>query len=284
MKYISFIAGLFLILSPAFSQETFPLHTSFSWKDIEQKATPAQIDAFIAQNRKGFLQFGEQYRPLDSLRKRLHFLDLNGDKLPDVVFEGESGGEAQLIEIYLNTGKGYKYVFSSGQGIEKIDWRDNRLYRLYIRDWGCCEDQLNTNKIYQLSYDKQDAPKFVQIYQSYFLRETIYPDSMFPTPIRFQVLNDRYKIRFSPAVDDTTKQDWLLPSASLRGNNIALLVKGAVGTALGKKTDATGREWWFVEMDEEYYPAKSDVLLDADKLEFPTKVLGWVSSRFVKTL
>jgi len=283
MKSITIIAALFLLLTPAFSQETFPLHTGFSWKDIEQKVTPAQIDAFITQNRDRFQQFQQSYRPLDSLRKRLHFLDLNGDKLPDVVFEGESGGEAQIVEIYLNTGNSYRYVFSANQGILKIDWRENRLYRLYIDDWGCCDEPLNINKIYQASYKKPDAPEFIQTYQGCFIRGTVFPDSLFPAPIRFQLTNDKYKIRCSPLLDDTTPQDWL-PNGEARGNCIAMLAKGAVGTALGKKTDATGREWWFVEIDEEYYPAKSDVLPGADKIEFPTKIRGWVSSRFVKAL
>jgi|GEM_PF-3627963 len=58
----------------------------------------------------------------------------------DVIFDGWSGGEPREIQIFINKGNSYKKIFSDMQAIYKIEWRDNRLSKLYIFDWGCCEE------------------------------------------------------------------------------------------------------------------------------------------------
>lgn len=201
-----------------------------------------------------------------------------------MIFDGESGGEVSLINIFLNLGNKYKNIFSGLQSVQKMDWRDGRLYRLYLYDWGCCADYLNIDKIYQLTYEKPSSPRFVQMYQATFVKETVWPDTVLEKPFRFEVLNDKYNIRFAPAVDDTSEQIWTSDTKDgVHGNVIGRLSKGARGTVLNKKTDASGREWWFVEVDEEFYPA-GNVFLKEEQSDFPTKVIGWISSRFAKII
>lgn len=68
------------------------------------------------------------------------------------------------------------------------------------------------------------------------------------------------------------------------GNQIAQLSKGTRGRALAESTDSTGRIWWFIEIDPNEGLSNSafgpgDYLL-TDK----PKIVGWISSRFVKRL
>jgi hypothetical protein len=268
---------------------TFPVckEYGYNWAPVEKKMPRAQIDQFINAVPKEFELFrnnNSEFHNLDSLAKSLHFVDVNGDGKEDVFFDGASGGEATLIALYVRTGQGYKKVFSDVQGVAKIDWADHKIKRLYITDWGCCADYQETNKIYEFTYDQQGIPTHKQVYQAVTCYTGVgkRPDSLFDSPIRFEVLNDKYKIRFAAVINDTDPYPWSFDEKPPRyGNTIGLLKKGATGTALGKKTDATGREWWYVEMDEEYRPEKNIFYIDN---AFPTRVIGWVSSRFVKVL
>lgn len=272
------------------SQEIlFFRQNAINWAAIEKKPTPAQINTFIAQNREDFPQYhdkpGEPYdHTLAELPTSLHFLDLDGDHQPDVIYDGISGGEPNEIRIYLKRGNTYQHVFTTYQAILQMDWQSGRLHKLYIENRGCCDDPVNTTSIYQVDYASEGLPKFTQIFQGCYLKETSFPDTLFEKPLRFEVLNPDYNIRLKPVVDDTTRQEWDATDDPLHGNKIATLVKGASGTALAKKIDGTGREWWFVEIDEEYYPTSGYGLPGAGYWEFPTKVTGWISSRFVKKL
>jgi hypothetical protein len=267
---------------------TFPLRRDFSWEKVEKKVPKSQIDQFIQSTPKEFeLYRGELAKSiglnLDNLVPCLHFLDINGDNRLDVIYDGRTAGEGAIIEIFVNLGDTYKKVFSEMQSIFKLDWLDNKLYRLYIYDGGCCDDPLEFKKIYQAVYSKTNKPDFVQMYQGTGIGRSELPDTLLERPIRFEVLNDNYKIRSFPDVDDVSRQPWDDGIHPSHGNWIGKLSKGARGTAFGKKTDKLGREWWYVEIDEEFYPS-GDVLLKEEENEFPTKVIGWISSRFVKEL
>ncbi len=268
------------------SQEfVFPVNTHFSWKAVETKLPRSRIDQFInsVPDEFQYLRRREDRGNMDTLATRLHFLDLNGDGRLDVIFNGEGGGEGRVIWIYMNIDGKYKAVLNEVQYVDKLEWRDNRLYRLYITNPGCCAENRNFNKIYQLTYDKANQPMFIQMYQSEFTAGTKFPDTLTQRPVRFEVLNDSYKLRSAPVIDDSSEQEWNAGRKPFVGNLIGKLAKGSRGWAFARVTDANGREWWYVEMDEEAYPAG----LCLGKVEdnaFPTKAIGWVSSRFVKLL
>lgn len=98
-------------------------------------------------------------------------------------------------------------------------------------------------------------------------------------PIRFKVTIDNYKLRHTPRFDDTSYQPWDYDTSKPGGNVIAHLAKYTQGYATGYKTDKSGRQWWYVEIDERS-------ILNNFKLygheEFPTKIIGWVSSTFLE--
>ena len=175
------------------------------------------------------------------------------------------------------------------QGIVKVEWKDKKADKIYITNWGCCADYVVTNKIYQLKYQKS-TPSFKKIYQSASVLREKKPSDLLENPIRFEILNDDYKIRYAPVFDDSTLNEWDLIIDTVAhtaiegkgtGTVIGRLEKGTTGTAIGKKEDKSGRVWWYVEIDEKFIP-KDKVVYFEDN--FPTKIVGWISSRFVKTL
>lgn len=273
-------------------QLTFPVihnYDGFNWASVEKKMPRADIDRFINAFPKEFEAYRRgnesEFHNMDSLAKDLHFMDINGDGMLDVIFEGQGSGERRFIQLFIKIGQRFKGIFSDYQGVAKIDWDGNKMKRLYINDWGSGDDYIETNKIYEFTYNQTDAPTYKQIYQSIGINsfDAVRPDSLFDKPIRFEVLNNNYKIRSAPLIDDTGMFHWNKNQESEKGegNSIGKLPKGTTGAALGKKTDATGREWWYVEIDETY-------MFDHEMLyvqnKFPTRVIGWVSSRFVKVL
>ncbi|MFL5740417.1 MAG: hypothetical protein ACJ75B_09390 [Flavisolibacter sp.] len=278
-----------LVSISSFSQQdlTFPVSTSLSeWKAFERKPPKSAVDKFIKGTPGEFQVYKQKDTEvpspnLDSLRHALHFLDLNGDGKEDVIFEGESGGEATEVMIFVSAGQSYKKVFSSFEGIVKMDWENNRLARLYIDDWGCCDDYLVKHMIYQVTYSQANIPNFKKVYQGLSIKDGMIPDTLLEKPFRFEVLNDGYKIRSAPTIDDSSAQSWDNDQTMKgNGNSIGRLIKGATGTALAKRRDNTGREWLFVQIDEPYLPRNDIIYVDN---KFPTKLMGWISSRFIKT-
>lgn len=126
-------------------------------------------------------------------------------------------------------------------------------------------------------------PVFEKIFQGLSFYNGEMPDSiMAEWAFRVQVMNDGYKIRTAPKLDDTSFQLWDEDESKPgSGNSIARLPKGATALAIAKKTDGTGREWLFIQLDEAYLP-KNNIIYVADKS--PVKLMGWVSGRFVKML
>ncbi len=283
-----------------YSQDTliypvFKKENAFSWQKIEKKVPKVIVTKFIKDNADDFEMYGSSdvsIEPIDSLYPHLHFLDLNNDGLNDVIFEGHNGGEAEEVEIYVATKKGYMIAFKDMQGIEKIDWENNKIKKLYIHDWGCCDDYDDFKKIYTVEFDDKGMPVFTQTFQGVTIDGAPQPDSLFEKQFRFQVLNDNYKIRSSPVIDDTSYQRWNTDSTADAtgngyGNIVAKLSENAQGTAIGWHTDNTGREWWYVNIDTKYKPLKNYLYDDGEYSKankFPTKIIGWISSRFVKKL
>ena len=101
------------------------------------------------------------------------------------------------------------------------------------------------------------------------------PCAFFKEPIDFTVLNDYYTFRFNAFIDDTTYCLY----KKISGNVMGYLKRGTIGKAYSKKIDNTGREWWLVEIPNEYKLIKSE-FYEPDTIK-PNKI-GWVSSRYLK--
>jgi hypothetical protein len=202
-------------------------------------------------------------------------VDLNNDGLQDIVFSGPSGGEPNIVYFFIQTNSGFEQVFEIMQGIEKVTWNGQLLNQVFTSDWGCCAEIHLMNTVYDVKYNGNNKPIFSKIFQSIEVRDELTkPKNHFSDPIQFKVNNDGYKLRLAPVIDDTTEHQWV----EITGNTFATLKQGTIGTALASQTDDTGRTWWYVSIDFDEN-VQNCILRTPDS--FPTKVIGWISSRYV---
>jgi len=145
-------------------------------------------------------------------------------------------------------------------------------------DPGCCASYINFNKIYTATYTG-NIPSFKLGYFTAYHRITKIPGTYFTKVIPFIVLNNGYKMRINPEINNSQ----VFPDDSLRGNTMCDLAKGTKGIALAQSTDKTGRVWWFVQLDPNAQVSDTEFYDEEDVKAKPAKI-GWVNSRFVKRL
>ncbi|MEQ8336081.1 MAG: hypothetical protein RIA62_01965 [Cyclobacteriaceae bacterium] len=202
-------------------------------------------------------------------------VDLNNDGLQDVVFEGPSGGEPNIVYFFIQTNSGFEQVFEVMQGISKVTWKDELLDQVFVSTPGCCADFRLVNSVYQVKYDDRNRPTFSKIFQSVeVLEELAKPKNFFDHPLQFMVNNEGCELRLTPIIDNETEFHWV----EITGNTFATLKQGTIGTAFAEQTDETGRIWWYVAIDLDSN-VQNCILRTPD--EFPTKVIGWISGRYV---
>ncbi len=201
-------------------------------------------------------------------------VDINNDGLQDVIYNGPSGGEPNIVYFFIQTNSGFEQVFDVMQQIKKVAWDGGLLSKVYTSDHGCCAAFHLINSIFDVKYNGQ-TPIFIKIFQTIEVNnELTKPKNYFPKPIEFKVNNEGYKLRLTPLINDTTEYHWL----EITGNTIATLKHGTKGTALASQADDTGRVWWYVAIDLDEN-VQNCILPNTDY--FPTKVIGWISSRYV---
>ena len=261
----------------------FPLKKEFNWERIEKQNQELK-KSFIKNfpNEFEYYRLNKEYMlTLSDLEKDLHIIDFNGDGLDDIIFNGETGYEAKQISIFINTGQSFTEIFTDYQEIYKIVFENGKINKLYIQDDGCCCEYILTNKIYSVDYTT-NLPKINLISKMQYLRNKIeeYPSNYFDEPIKFKVLNNKYNIRFSPVIDDTTEV-WYCGEPQ-NGNSLGKIKSGSAGYALAESIDTTGRIWWFVALspDSEIY----EPVYNNEEICPNSYKLGWISSRFVEVI
>jgi hypothetical protein len=213
----------------------------------------------------------------EKLRFHLRSVDLNNDQLADIIYQGPHMGEGSVFRIFIQTKTGFQVVFNNRQGIVKVDWKGNLLDKIYVRDWGCCADPNLTNSVYQVSYTGT-IPNFKLIWESVELESFVTKPKFHFSPKRFEIENEKYKLRANPWIDDKTANEYL----GITGNTIGILKKGFQGTAYASIEDETGRIWWYVLIDEDF--ELEETYINYQYHEFKPHLIGWISSRYVKEI
>ncbi len=273
------IASLFCGLSGFCQAELFfPLNNEFDWVSIERK-NPELKREFI-EDLPDELAFYRQNN-LSYLEDCLHIADFNGDGLDDVLFNGFIASEREYLIVFINTGTRFAAIFTGHQKITKVILKDGKVDQLYIKDSGCCCEYIGVNRVYNVDHSAT-MPEITLISQMQYLNNGVekYPDHYFHKAIQFEVLNDRYNIRFSPVVDDATEVGYC--GELHKGNSLGKIKSGSVGYALSETVDSTGRIWWFVALHPESEISES-IYYDQTTLPDSYK-LGWISSRFVREI
>ncbi|MBD1383833.1 hypothetical protein IDJ75_00965 [Mucilaginibacter rigui] len=264
---------------------SFPYNVEvFDWKSFEKQNNELKnrfMQSPPAELKDAYEYYKGESSSMADLQKALHIYDIDADGTDDIIFEGQSGGEPLETALILNTKQGLKVVFNTLQTVKGITLdKDKRISKLYIKDPGCCAEYIEFNKVYDVIYTT-GQPKVKLQYLSANHVSTYFPEKYLSRPINFEVLNDNYKLRIKPIVDD--KSQMTLDGEPHNGNDVALLKKGTQGKAFATTTDQTGREWWLVQIDPKFTVNKGFFHESEDSTLRACKI-GWISSRFIKKL
>lgn len=262
--------------------DSYNQNYNYNWRGIDNRQTLDFKESFIEYaNQNGLLKdesaFFKANPGFGNILNNLYVVDINGDKYLDIIYSGSSGGEPNVVKFFMQKDGDFELTFTVYQGIVRVEWEKGKIKSIMSHDWGCCAEFRVINSVYEVNYTN-NIPKFEKRYQSIEYEFMKKPLEFFGEAIRFSVDNEGYKLRAFPEIDDTTliNSDF---NEQRMGNTIGILSQGTIGKAYGEHTDATGRVWWYVEIDKEY-EVKDNALYMAD-LKYPTYVIGWISNRFV---
>lgn len=208
-----------------------------------------------------------------SIKDCFSFLELNQDGIPDIIFQGWSGGEGDWVRIHFSEKGSYRKPTDLRQYMKNIEVLDGKIKHLTIVNYGCCAEYVEEEIRYSFD-DRQNH--WAEIHRA---RIGALADKyeILDTPIPFTVENDVYKLRGEPLIDDTSTFNY---DHYKKGNTVAIFPKGSIGIAWAIDNSDPEREWWYVEME----PIAKQLKFDMFYFDDPTGVrrFGWMSSRFLK--
>jgi hypothetical protein len=253
----------------------------FDWKEYELKVDARYKDSVINSLKKFYpFYFDSEYAEKKAYPKAFHFVHLNGDELPDLVYEGWTGAEGNMVQLYINRQHKMEQVFRDYQHILHWQFTNNCLQSFVLFNSGCCAETVMFERHYTVDASwrcKLILQRAILLGMSVYDNKHTSPEKYFDQPVFFKTTTDEYALRYSPEI--TNEAPEAIDFDSTKGNIIALYPKGSKGKAWGYKKDNTGREWWLVEMDPR--PRLSyKMFYDYD--EKPTWYFGWMSSKYLE--
>ena len=279
---------LLITVSADTTQYPFPysikrVTKSFDWKNYELKLSQRFKDSVLLTLMEEYpFYIGNPDADPEYYIRSFHFVNLNGDSCPDLVYEGWTGSEGNMVQFYLNRQYSMEKVYKDFMNI--IDWKfdNNRLSSVVIFNPGCCAETVQFER--HIRFDGAFKPEVtlqraILIGMDVFEKDFPTPEGYFPQPVPFKTLNEEYSLRYSPVITDSVPLTW--GDDEKKGNIIALYPKGSRGIAWAYKKDDIGREWWLVEMQPQVFLSFSRYWDYDDQL---THYYGWMSSRFLEKL
>ncbi len=223
------------------------------------------------------------YKPEGNYLEDFHLIDFNADGLKDVLFNGSVvGGESKVILLFLNTGEAYTSILDL-QG--KIVWMQQKdkysPFHFGINHYGCCAS-INDVLEFYTPLKLGNEFKYVVSQKIAMIKETILPANDFIDPIAFKTVNPEYHLRSTPQIDNENK-DGRFRDYNVKGNILATYPPESVGTAIAKKTDSTGRVWYFVVMKNNTEPL-TELFSKGVNNNRSYYSVGWMSSNYLKEL
>jgi hypothetical protein len=187
--------------------------------------------------------------------------------LLDIIYQGPTGGEQNITQIFLNKGDYYIKVFSGYQDVIKADFSNGRLNSFTLINPGCCADPQIVEYYYSVNYTV-NIPSFKLDKTIGYLSQTEKPQTQLLTPKGFIVQTNNAKLR-----SDCYKLDHVEhPVYGDNGNVIANYKSGSKGKTLGIKKDKSV-EWIFAIMNSD---SKIDSCDFSTFKEQPTEIKGWM--------
>jgi len=236
-----------------------------------------KVDSFLEKYIGQFPQFTNDSSPqftVKDLKKCLYPIDINGDNLPDMIFSGKSGGESDIVKIWLNRRDSFELIFEDYQYISKFSKEGNKLVEMQTGDVGYGDDYLYFTRDYRVEQEKGE-PVFVKGKQTVAYKYIEEPAKYYPQPIPFIAKADTMMVRASSA----RQNEPFNPHLDTFGNIIAKYRSKARGMALAYKSYGRGNDWFFVEISPFAAPSAS-ILYGIDRI--PVFIRGWVFGQAIQ--
>ena len=233
-------------------------------------------DSMLGANPQ-LLEPYRKYWEYEKIKDYFHPAHLNTDGKLDFIYSGASGAEGNILRFFLNQGDTLKEMNHVWGTVNSWTIRDQSIFQALIWNKPCCGDFVyRAHSIMGACYEDSVGISYLK----YLLMHeaTQLPEVFLETPILFEVENDPYHLRLTPAIDSST---YYFPMDT-NTNVYHSYHSGDKGMALAETTDRTGRVWWYVEMAPvDHFTQKDSDNSDNQNLPY---LRGWMSSRFLKRL
>ncbi len=271
---------IFLFLTSFFisySQDLSRIDSKFQWSNFELRdfdSTDLEKIFPIIQN----LPFRTKSGALNHL-ELFHLIDYNNDHKIDVLYNGWTGGEGEMLQIIKNTGTKYEIEQTIYGAVKELKIEDNKIREIEILDYACCAGYVDHLQLWR----KDGTTNFVGVNDLALIVGTHIPSDQFNNPIKFRVKSDRYNMRIEPEIKEMEENN--APFDPIDGQNIsASFTTGNTGTAIAEAEDDTGRIWWLVIMDQMPSNQFPNLFYEGNNDIYSYKPVGWISSRYVEKL
>ena len=201
------------------------------------------------------------------LVKSVYAIDINGDNLLDIIYQGPSGVEQNITQFFINKGNHYEKVFNGYFEVIEAKFVDNKLKSLTVINPGCCADAQITEYKYVVNYT-ENTPKFILDSTLGYLNQTEKPQKLFPSPLQFTVLTENAKLRNDTYILDDIEH----PIYGPKGNVVAIYNSKSKGTAIGYKKD-DDNEWIYAVLYADNKYNSGEFTTFAEQL---TAIRGWI--------
>lgn len=233
---------------------------------------------FLTANKE-ILENFPYYDLLNSVEEHqsdFHLVDIDNDNINELIYNGWSGGEGELVIIYKRIN--HKYIKQQVFFGRILDLKKSSTgIELVVLDYSCCAGYVDHVEVFRYNFVSK---QFEIINDIAKLRETEIPSQLIK-PIRFEIVNTPYYLRYSPEILTDLDKAYL-DFDPIEGQNIAAIYEaGDRGIAYAESTDSTGRIWWLVIMDQ--LPDNDKYLYYEGNNDYEYyRPVGWISSKYLK--
>ncbi len=210
-----------------------------------------------------------------------HVIDIDRDGLKDIFYSGNCMTESGVIAVYRNNGNSFEELIGILGVIYQIsDYCSNLPFSFTVNDQACCGGFTNVFEKYVLILENEIYKYKLQLREDWPY-DIDFPEKYFKKSIAFKTTKEKYNLRLSPKIDNTTEMD--RPYEDY-GNTIRVYPENSLGVAIAEKKDETGRIWWFVRMNNKSIKELEYTSNIGNNSKEPTYSLGWMSSKFIEKI
>ncbi|MGL4907985.1 MAG: hypothetical protein ACRC3G_01475 [Bacteroidales bacterium] len=234
----------------------------------EKERDTVMLLKFLKKHYRELELLAEPSYATSDLLKFVYAIDINDDGMLDIIYNGPTGGESNIMQVFLQKSKiKYQRVFVAYQDIINMTFAANRLSSFTLLNIGCCADPQVLEYNYAVEY-VESKPNF-QLKQTIgYLNLTEKPQIDILPSKEFTITSQKARLRSDCYLLDSVEH----PIYGSNGNMVAMYNKGAKGRVFGTKKDGE-TEWIYVIMST--YATKKNCNFPMFN-EQSTNLKGWL--------